>query len=390
MTETLVRNAGLPELAGILRSQRARKIDIVRSANLLRMEEGVLQVAGGEPQLDADGVTETSGRYLPTQIFDEGLADKLRIPLPFLRRLRTERVALYDAVVNGLLSGTLPRTEEDPYERYMGERDQRAFLLRCFRADDSDTGVARAFLSDSFRVIDNFDVLVAAIAGVTEAGVTAQVVSCDLSERRMVVRVKAPDLTVLAPLLLRGYRSPFNGKSGEELPVVFAGFEIANSEVGAGAFTITPRLIFEVCNNGAKITKDAMREVHLGGKLEEGVIRYSETTQIKAIELVTAKAKDAVTTFLDIEYMEKVLTEMTQQADTPVEPTTVIATVAKKFTFSDKVADGILDHFIRGGQTTAGGVMQAITSYAQTVDDADLAYNLENVAVEAMATAAGK
>lgn len=172
--------------------------------------------------------------------------------------------------------------------------------------------------------------------------------------------------------------------------MVFAGFEIANSEVGAGAFTITPRIVFEICSNGAKITKDAMREVHLGGKLEEGVIRYSEDTQSKAIELVTAKAKDAVTTFLDIDYMEKVLTEMTQAADAEVEPTTVIATVAKKFTFTDKVADGILDHFIRGGQPTAGGVMQAITSYAQTVDDADLAYNLENVAVEAMSVAAGR
>ena len=34
-------------------------------------------------------------------------------------------------------------------------------------------------------------------------------------------------------------------------------------------------------------------------------------------------------------------------------------------------------HFIRGGQLTAGGVMQAVTSVAQTLDDADAAHEME-------------
>jgi hypothetical protein len=48
---------------------------------------------------------------------------------------------------------------------------------------------------------------------------------------------------------------------------VFAGFVISNSETGCGAFTLTPRLIVQVCRNGMTIIKDAIRAVHLGSGL---------------------------------------------------------------------------------------------------------------------------
>ncbi|MGW1527891.1 hypothetical protein [Streptomyces sp. NPDC002159] len=48
----------------------------------------------------------------------------------------------------------------------------------------------------------------------------------------------------------------------------------------------------------------------------------------------------------------------------------------------------ILAHFIRGGQMTAGGVMQAVTSTAQTLTDADHAAALEALALPALTTAA--
>ena len=48
----------------------------------------------------------------------------------------------------------------------------------------------------------------------------------------------------------------------------------------------------------------------------------------------------------------------------------------------------ILDHFVRGGVTTAGGVLHAFTSAAQTVDDPDRAAELEELGIEALALAA--
>jgi hypothetical protein len=48
----------------------------------------------------------------------------------------------------------------------------------------------------------------------------------------------------------------------------------------------------------------------------------------------------------------------------------------------------ILDHFIKGGDLTAGGIMHAVTSAAQVQDDGDAAWDMENTALEALQLAA--
>ena len=53
----------------------------------------------------------------------------------------------------------------------LAEPDARNFLVRCFRGDPGQPGVARALLSDSYKVMDNFDLLLAVLDGVTQAGV---------------------------------------------------------------------------------------------------------------------------------------------------------------------------------------------------------------------------
>jgi hypothetical protein len=68
--------------------------------------------------------------------------------------------------------------------------DDRKFLLRCLRPASGDgPGAARAFLSDGYKIIDNLDVLLAVLDGVRQASAPVQVDGCDLTERRMYVRV---------------------------------------------------------------------------------------------------------------------------------------------------------------------------------------------------------
>jgi len=84
----------------------------------------------------------------------------------------------------------------------------------------------------------------------------------------MYVRVVCEQVRVLAPAMLAGYRSPFTGAAGAENPVVFAGFVLTNSETGCGAFTLTPRLVVQVCRNGMTITRvilGPLRAVCCGG-----------------------------------------------------------------------------------------------------------------------------
>jgi hypothetical protein len=371
----IARNATLDDLADALQRQHDAKVDMVAPARCLRSALGNLVVTGADPVLTGSGVTLADGTYRPTTVADEGIADKLRIPLAYLRRMRNELPGLYDENVNAWL-------RQDP---------ERRFLLRAFRGDDASgaPGVLRALLSDSYKRIDNYDVLIAALSGIQEAGQEVTITGCDLTERRMIVRVESDAVRVLAPQLLKGYRSPFDRRSGDELPIVSAGFVLANSEVGAGAFSITPRIVVQVCRNGMTVPQDAMRAVHMGAKLEEGVIRWSGDTDDKNLALVTAQARDVVTTFLDRAYVERKLADIERAAGREIaDPAKTVETIAKKLRFTEDVRSNVLNHFIRGGQTTAGSILHAVTSVAQTLSDADAAYELEAQGLAAMQLAA--
>jgi hypothetical protein len=376
----------------MLLEQHARKVDIVAPASKIRSEDGIIVVKGADPILTDDGVTSADGRYQPTRVFDEGISGKLGIPLPYVRRLRETRPDLYDANVNGWLHGRKPLFSSATMQqlREATPGDSRSFMVRTFRGDDGGLGVARAILSDRYKTIDNLDALTATLAGVQQAGAEVNIVGCDLSERRMYVRIEAPAIRALAPALLAGYHSPYNGRTVEECPFVFAGLEVGNSEVGNGSWSITPRMIFEVCDNGMKVTKDAVRAVHLGSQQEESIIHWTRDTESKELALITAKARDAVTTFLNVDYMTKVIEEASEKAGVPLKgaPDQAIRTVAKKLAFSEETTAGVLDAFIRGGQVTAGGVFQAVTAFAGQVKDADLAADLEGDAFKALDLAA--
>lgn len=374
---TGARNADASDLVRILEDGERRKLDVIAPASALRMREGNVHVEGVESQLTASGVTVVDGIYRPTVVADEGISDKLRIPLAYLRRMRAENVPLLDENVNA----------------WLREGPERRFLLRAFRSENGPgmpgEGVARALLSDSYKLMDNLDMLLAALDGVKQSGHPTRITGCDLTDRRMYVRVESEAVAIQARNLLRGYRSPFDGRSGDELPMISAGFVITNSEVGAGAYTITPRAVIQVCRNGLTQTKDVMRAVHLGGKQDEGVVNWSGQTQRKTLELITSKTTDAVRTFLSREYVEAKVHEMEAAAGKTLdEPTKTIEHVTKSLSIGTETKDRILSHFIRGGQMTAGGVMQAVTSTAQTLTDADQAAALEALAVPALTAAA--
>ncbi|MHA6783207.1 DUF932 domain-containing protein [Pseudonocardia saturnea] len=368
------RNATVADLVALLQAQHAAKLDVVTPARHLAAEHGRLRLIGvGEPRLTLDGVTVGETLLRPTAVADAGIADKLGIPLPYLRRLRAEQIGLYDANVN----------------TWLGDDPDRRFLVRGLHDRDGGTGIARALLSDSYRVVDNLDVLMAVLAGVRNAGVPVDIAGCDLTERRMYVRVRAPQVAEYAPDLLAGYRSPFTGARGADNPVVFAGFVVSNSETGHGSFSLTPQLTVQVCDNGMTITRDAVREVHLGGRLSDGVVRWSTDTQDAVLDLVVKQARDAVATFLDHGYVRAKLAEITRHAGVAItDPASTLEHVGKALRFTTEQQATILAHFISGSDITSGGVLHAVTSAAQTLDDADAAHDMERHGLRAMALAA--
>jgi hypothetical protein len=118
----------------------------------------------------------------PTAPCDGQLAERLGVPVTYLRTMREKRVDLYDANVNGWLRGT---ADIDPGSEVIvaGKRqvgpDPRSFLVRAFANPDGGPGIGRAVLSDTYGIIDNIDVLFSVMEGIRESGVEAKVVSVE-------------------------------------------------------------------------------------------------------------------------------------------------------------------------------------------------------------------
>jgi hypothetical protein len=373
IARSATRNMELDQLAKILQDQSAHKLDVIVGAGAIRAVGGQLVLNGTEPVLGSDGVTMTSGTYQINDVANTGFADKLGIPTAYLRRLHADHPDLYDHNINGWLN-----------------RTQRRFLVRVLRDESGNGGVVRAVLSDRYSRIDNSDVLMAALDGIRQAGAPVQVDGCDLTDRRMHLRLYSPQIQAMAPALLANYRSPFDGRHGADLPVIWGGFLISNSETGCGAFTIAPRLMVQVCRNGLVIDHSALRRTHLGARhTDDGVIAWSDDTNTKTLDLITARTRDAVTTYLNPDFVTRAVRELETTATTPVtDPDTTIKHVAQRLRYTDEQQRSLLAHFITGADLSAGGIMNAVTSLAQTLPDADAAHDLEATAIQAMHIAA--
>ena len=135
-----------------------------------------------------------------------------------------------------------------------------------------------------------------------------------------------------------------------------------------------------------QINQDVIRHVHLGGKLDAGVIEWSADTQRKQLDLIMGKTRDALHAFLTPGFLARKLEKIEVAAGKPVtEPAKTIEIVGKSCGFTKAETQNVLDFFIRGGQMTAGGVANAITAFSQTdLVHADRASELDAQALRAM------
>lgn len=384
MTDTL-RKTDFHTLLATLDEQQERKVDVVVPATNLCFSGGNLRVLRSdlEPTLTADGVKSPVQEFVPNDVFDGGLADRLGGPVTgsYLRKLRSEGwTDIIDGTLNALIHGKRRSADE-----WLREPQNRSVLVRALKdADGGETGTARALLSDKYKIVDHVETLRAAMQGMRSAGLSAQhVTSCDLTARRMYVTIEVPEIRALAPDLLRNYVSPFSGNRGAENPVVHAGFVLGNSETGDGTFFLYPRIVAEVCTNGMTIKKDVggLSQRHLGARLDDGLVDYSDATRRANHELIMSMAQDTVRTFLTPEYLESVIRKLEEKAGEPVaKPEQTIKEVTRKLEIP-ALYDDVLSHFIKGADLSRGGVMHAVTAAAQSADiDADTAFRMEEKA----------
>lgn len=350
-------NMNLEELVSTLEIQNSQKADYILPAKDIRMMNDVSLFSQ----------TTQAGLYVPTDVVHMQLQDKLSIPSAYYRRMQSNCPELLANNVNTWL---------DKYNETKG------LMLRTFESNGGNT--ARGLLSSYYNVIDNFDILFAALEIIKNSGVKVQIKECNITDKRMYVNIAAPEIEVNAENALRNYlRYGDNASAGNG---IIAGFTIVNSEVGCGSYEISPRATVLRCMNGLIVKEDSFRKIHLGAKLNDGKINWSETTKKKNMELIMAQTKDAVNTFLSEGYLSGIVQKIERASYEKLEKPfdaiqNVCRKVAEKLPLQEDRKKDILSYFMSSGDHAASGIFQALTHEAQTMD-ADNRYELESYAFE--------
>ena len=228
-------------------------------------------------------------------------------------------------------------------------------------------GTARAFLSDRYRRIDNFEIAQTVLPIIGDMP-DAKIESCEITDERMYIKVVNPRLTT------------------EVVPgdIVQSGLMITNSEVGLGSMTIQPLVYRLVCSNGMVVNDAKTRKYHVGRGNEamEDFTLYSDETLLADDRALLLKIQDTVKAVVDQTRFEKVVNLMRQAKGALIETTNIPAMVelaGSDFGYTKQEGQGILDYLIRGGDLSLYGFANATTRFAQDVQSYDRSTALESV-----------
>lgn len=349
----------LEQLARTVHTQEISKQDYVVNTNVLRFETDP-ETKVSNLIMPSNVVNERTGeayerRFEVLPMFHQQLAARLDIPGKYYQRLQQDVPALLDQNVNGLL-------------QFQDERR----MIRTYGTPYKEVPQARAFLSDRYRRLDNFDTVKAVLGVLSEIQGThnISIETCNVSETTLSIKFVNPRLE--ADL--------------RKNDPVQAGLTIMNSEVGKGSFIIQPFLYRLVCTNGMIMPEYAKRKYHIGRNTDTGddvldLTMYRDETLMADDRAFWLKMQDSMRSAVNDDIF-KAMVERTQQTmgvKIEAPPQKAVVALSQTFGFTNPESDLILRHLIEGAELTGFGLIQATTRAAQDLPDYDRATYFETV-----------
>lgn len=325
-----VGKASLIELAQEIERQAHAKKDYVADTRTLSMMPSAARLAIVGQTADME-LTHTAHRQL---------AERNGIPFKYYERMVQESPALLSQNVNHWL-------QAQPERRMVRTLDNKV----------------RAFLSDRYARIDNYDVAQVALPILKDVGVVIR--SCEVTENRLYIKASAP-----------GIVAPVKG-SKRVGDLVEAGIMITNSEIGLGALSVKPFYMFLACLNGM-VRDKIMHAAHIGRKNEAVDGLLSDATKKAEDSVVLMKLRDVLKGAMDAARFQREIELMSEQTQQRIEgdPVKAVEVLGDGF-LTDSERGGVLRHLIEGGDLSRFGLMNAVTRLAEDVQSYDRATEIE-------------
>lgn len=254
--------------------------------------------------------------------------------------------------------------DQDPglLEYNLNERSHKASHSRMLRTIDNKMV---GNVSPSFsRLYDNDIILKGLLPSIQGTDFTVQ--TCNINDQMM-------------HLSLTSEKLKGEVKVGD---IVQGGIKMRNSGVGASRMFFA-RLAFRLwCLNGCTNTEvvDSYSRIHRGVRQPEGIL-YRDSTIQKHQELIACEIADTVNCLLAPEAFEAELDLMRATTERKIEGDVVKAVeqLGKIVTYTQDEGSKILKHLIKGGDLTQWGMLNAVTRYAQDIEDYDRSMEMESI-----------
>jgi Domain of unknown function (DUF932) len=323
----------LIELAQELVDQQSTKRDFHASTQNLSM------VPSGEFQLDTNAGVET----MPATAHAHAqMASKLSIPKVYYDRMKSQS----------------PHLLADNVNHWLEQRQSETSLIRTLR------GQMRAFLSNRYRIVDNHDILEMVIPELAEMGSGIKIVSCQVTEEKMYLKVINENLEAAISV-------------GDP---VQAGFILSNGEIGNSSISVEPFIYRLVCTNGLIIKDHRQRKNHAGRATENADLYAGDT--LKAIDdAFKLKIRDLVRSAISITTFQEAVADMRGAKSNLItgSPVKAVDLTAKAIGLTESESGSVLNHLIRAGDLSQFGMLNAVTRTAEDVESYDRATEIERL-----------
>jgi hypothetical protein len=256
---------------------------------------------------------------------------------------------------------------------------QHAPEKRMLRTLMNGESIARAFVSEIYRPMDNYDLAEVVLPKLEQVG--CKVLSSQITETRLYIQAATPRME----LDLNALRK--SGKRLSEIEPVQAGIVISNSEVGAGSLSLDRMLYFLSCFNGA-IAARAFRRHHVGRRgdalfeLEEAAEYYSDKTKEMDDRVLWNKVRDVVDGMFTMDGFTSLVQKFADAGNVRIDATEAIEEITKRFQLVEGEKNSVLNHLIEGGDLSVYGLSAAVTRASTDVESYDRAVELERVGGE--------
>lgn len=310
------------DLRAEIERQHRSKQDYIINTNQMKMDNNYIVFT------DTDGSGEED--FPLTEVAHRQLAEYAGIPAKYYDRMKLQAPDLLAENVN----------------HWFGTYNQN----RLVRVLDHNV---RAFLSDRYMVLDNYDL--------------SQIVVPILAERQ--ARIVSAEITE-THLYIQAIFWEIEGEVKRD-DIIKAGIIIRNSEVGLGAVRIEPLLYRLKCENGMIANDFAMKKFHLGSKKDggEGDIYQllSDETKMLDSKATLMKVRDILSAVVTEEIFHNKLLPVVQRAmGIPIDnPIRAIENVTNKYSLTEDEHNAVLKNTYQN-EMSLWGIANAVTQYANS------------------------